>query len=102
MKLSLDPNLGAAVAFERFLPRFYELWRTLANQINNLAAGNIEGANDTSSVAPIMSATQGKFVRNATPIALGATGSQYVIIGWLCVTTGDPATFAECRCATGA
>lgn len=83
------------------MPSLLSAWRVLSQKVNGLASGNIEDAEDTASTSPTMAATQGKFVRNSAPSEAGSVGSKYVVIGWICVTSGDPATFKECRCLTG-
>ena len=45
---------------------------------------------------------QGDFVWNTTPAELGSASSKYVIIGWSCVTGGEPGTWKEARTLTGA
>jgi hypothetical protein len=44
---------------------------------------------------------QGNFVYNEEPEELGAGGSKYVILGWVCVAGGTPGTWLEARVLTG-
>lgn len=101
MKLSLDPNVGTDATAPGFMPRFYELYREMARKINGIAAGDIESADNSATAIPVIAATRGKFVRNSTPSELGTAGSKYVITGWLCTASGNPATFVACRSLTG-
>lgn len=44
---------------------------------------------------------QGDFVRNTSPTEQGSAGSMYVLMGWICVSSGSPGTWKECRALTG-
>lgn len=46
--------------------------------------------------------TQGDFVWNSTPSELGTVGSKYILLGWSCVSGGEPGTWKEARALTGA
>lgn len=101
MRLPSDPRLGRDATASTFMPALLTAWRTLTAKVNGIAAGNIEDAEDTATASPTMAATVGKFVRNSAPTELGSVSSKYVVLGWVCTASGDPATFKECRCPTG-
>lgn len=44
---------------------------------------------------------RGDFVSNSTPSEAGSSPNKYVVIGWICVASGSPGTWLECRCLTG-
>ncbi|MFU2327734.1 hypothetical protein [Pseudomonas sp. NFX98] len=76
--------------------------REHATQINLLSEGRIAGLYTAQATIPTAGPyIQGDFVRNSAPSELGAASSKYVIFGWLCVVSGDPATFVQCRYLTG-
>lgn len=82
--------------------RLNELFRAITNTIDSLRGGHISAATNTMVSAPTTGMwNKGDQVRNSNPSELGAGGSKYVIVGWLCVTAGEPGTWVEMRCLTG-
>jgi len=76
--------------------------REHAIQVNNLTDGRITAVTNATTAAPTAGPNkQGDFVRNSTPTELGAASSKYVIYGWLCVASGTPGTWVQCRFLTG-
>ena len=76
--------------------------REHATQVNNLTEGRIACVTNATTAAPTSGPNQqGDFVRNSTPTELGAVSSKYVILGWVCVASGTPGTFVQCRVLTG-
>jgi hypothetical protein len=74
-----------------------------ATLINAMTDGRLAGTNNAVAAMPTSGTfAQGDFVRNAAPTELGAPGSKYVVIGWLCVAGGMPGTLVPCHCLTGA
>ena len=96
MKLNIQPRVALQdVAMQREL-------REHALQVNMLSEGRISATNNASTAAPTTgSYAQGDFVRNSAPSELGSASSKYVIFGWLCVSSGTPGTFMQCRFLTG-
>ena len=96
MKLNIQPRVALQdVAMQREL-------REHALQVNMLSEGRISATNNASTAAPTTGAyAQGDFVRNSAPSELGSASSKYVIFGWLCVSSGTPGTFMQCRFLTG-
>jgi len=96
MKLNIQPRVALQdVAMQREL-------REHALQVNMLSEGRISATNNASTAAPTTgSYAQGDFVRNSAPSELGSSLSKYVISGWLCVSSGTPGTFVQCRFLTG-
>lgn len=79
-------------------------WRSLATQLNQLSEGQIVASTNAATGAPTgvtISYVQGDFIRNRAPSVLGAPGSQYVVLGWVCTASGAPGTWVECRNSTG-
>jgi len=96
MKLNIQPRVALQdVAMQREL-------REHALQVNMLSEGRISAANNASTAAPTTGAyARGDFVRNSAPSELGSASSKYVIYGWVCVASGTPGTWRQCRFLTG-
>lgn len=76
--------------------------REHATQVNNLSEGKLAATYNAHTAAPTTGTyARGDFVRNSQPSELGSVSSKYVILGWICVTSGTPGTFLECRVLTG-
>jgi hypothetical protein len=73
--------------------------------LNRVSSGSISGCSTASTSPPAAGSvtiySQGDFTRNSAPTVLGAAGSQYVVMGWLCVAGGSPGTWVPCRALTG-
>ena len=79
------------------------LHRQVANSINLIAEGKIEPHYSALTSIPTTGThAQGDMIRNSTPTEQGAGGSKYVIFAWICVASGSPGTWKECRVLTGA
>lgn len=77
--------------------------REHAIQVNNLTEGRVSAVTNATTAAPTTGPNkQGDFVRNSAPTELGSASSKYVIYGWLCVASGTPGTWVQCRFLTGA
>lgn len=96
MKLNTTPRVGITD------PVLQRELREHATQVNQLSEGRINGAYSALPSAPTTGVfTQGDFVRNTNPSELGSASSKYVIHGWLCIVSGEPGTFVQCRYLTG-
>lgn len=109
MKLRTDnhmlPAYGGGEA-ERFMPRLLlalmDRLRDAGVKVNALAEGRISAREGTATTAPTGGDwTQGDYVTNSAPSELGSAGSKYVVLGWVCVASGAPGTWKECRTLTG-
>ena len=77
-------------------------FREHAIQVNNLTEGRIAAVTNATTAAPTSGPNQqGDFVRNSAPVELGSASSKYVILGWVCVASGTPGTWVQCRVLTG-
>ena len=96
MKLNTQPRVALQdVAMQREL-------REHALQVNLLAEGRLAATNNASTAAPTTGDhAQGDFVRNSAPVEAGSASSKYVIYGWVCVASGTPGTWLQCRFLTG-
>ncbi|WP_370682264.1 hypothetical protein [Comamonas sp. GB3 AK4-5] len=101
MKLQTDNfRLGSdlpslAKSLTQLLPR-------IAMQVNNVSEGRLVGSHNAQEVPPAMGLYQaGDYIRNSAPRVLGADGAQYVLKGWICVTSGEPGAWVEDRGVTG-
>jgi hypothetical protein len=84
--------------------QFITLMREMESQVNLLAEGQIAASYSAYTAAPTGTAqaySQGDFLRNSQPTELGAAGSKYVVLGFVCVASGTPGTWVACRCLTG-
>lgn len=76
--------------------------RNLANKINQLGDGRFSGRDDVRTAAPTAGTwAAGDQIANSAPAELGAAGSKYVILGWVCVAAGTPGTWVQMRTLTG-
>jgi hypothetical protein len=73
----------------------------IQNQINGLSEGILVNRYNAQSSAPTTGTyNTGDLVYNLTPTELGAPGSKYILLAWMC-TTPSPLAFKELRCLTG-
>lgn len=95
-RLNLSPRVGVVD------PLLQRELREHASQVNNLTEGRVSAVTNATTAAPTTGEhAQGDFVRNSTPTELGAASSKYVIFGWVCVASGTPGTWVQCRYLTG-
>ena len=78
-----------------------EIVREFGTMLEAIVAG--KAAATSRATAPPTGGTwsAGDFVRNAAPEELGTAASKYVVTGWICVTSGTPGTWLQCRALTG-
>lgn len=100
-----DWNLGAPAAIPALLSALKRAMEPLIRQLNAISEGQIAGATNAATAPPSAGTTtayaQGDFVRNSVPTELGTAGAKYVIYGWICVASGSPGTWKQCRFPTG-
>ncbi|TEA78640.1 hypothetical protein [Allopusillimonas ginsengisoli] len=98
MKISADPRLPIDGGISPSLNvRLYELFRSIAASVNGLAEGRIMAVYNAATEPPTTGEHyQGDFIRNREPVDAGG----YIVTGWICVESGSPGTWKECRCAT--
>lgn len=96
MKLSLTPRVAT---------RDPDLQRELnghARQVNDLTEGRIGAVHNAATTPPAMGVyQQGDTIRNGVPAELGSPGSKYVVKEFICIVSGSPGTWVECRFLTG-
>ena len=79
-----------------------ELFVETNQQVNRLTEGSVSAVHNAASAAPTTGMFNvGDFVRNSTPVELGAVASKYVILGFVCTVAGTPGTWVQCRTLTG-
>jgi hypothetical protein len=79
-----------------------ELLRVLRLYFNQLDSYLNELTPQYALTAPVTGTySQGAFVWNSAADELGAGGSKYVILGWVCIVGGTPGTWRESRVLTG-
>ena len=88
MKLNTSPRVAQND------PAMQREFREHAQQVNALSEGRIAAAyNALPSIPTAGTYAQGDFVRNSAPVEAGG----FVVLGWVCVAGGDPATFEAIR-----
>jgi hypothetical protein len=91
-RLSQDYNAGVMT----------RVLREFTDQLNLLSEGFVQAATNAGTAAPTTgSYKQGDIVRHSTPSEAGGAGSKYVIVGFVCITSGSPGTWREMRVLTG-
>ena len=96
MKLNISPRVGIAD------PLLQRELREHALQVNQLSEGRISAEYGALPTVPTAGTfARGDFVRNSLPSEAGTAGSKFVVYGWLCVDSGTPGTFVQCRFLTG-
>jgi hypothetical protein len=95
-RLNLSPRVGIND------PILQREMREHATQVNQLTEGRITAVTNATTAAPTAGPNlQGDFVRNSAPVEVGAASSKYVVYGWVCVASGTPGTWVQCRFLTG-
>lgn len=97
------------IALEQFLPQqydyglFVEMIRNIEDSINRAFEGRIVQRYSAASApsGTTVSYQVGDIVYNTTPTETGTAGSQYLLVGWMCVAAGAPGVWRELRCLTG-
>lgn len=104
MRLPESPQIAQPGAdFDRRLYQsLFKLFRDIATKVNQMAAGTASGFDGAATAAPTTGTwAQGDRVRNSSPSELGAVGSKYVVIEFLCIAGGTPGTWVQVRALTG-
>jgi len=97
-KLNLTPRIPEQYSRGHFT----DMFRDVENQVNQLSEGQIVARYASKTAAPVIGDyKQGDLVYNTAPSELGTASSKYVILGWVCVASGTPGTWKECRVLTG-
>jgi hypothetical protein len=95
MKVSTQPRGASDPALKQELVQH-------ATLLNLMTDGRLAGTNNAVPAVPTSGTfATGDFIRNSAPTELGAPGSKYVILGWVCVAGGTPGTILQCRVLTG-
>lgn len=86
----------------QIIRKLTDLHREIAQQLNLLSEGVASAVHNKTTAAPTAGTyAQGDFIKNSAPTESGGAGSMYVILGWICVASGSPGTWRECRVLTG-
>lgn len=97
LPLPNSPNYEANLRFQ-----LDAILRQNAIQVNSLSSGNIASVINAATTFPTTGKhMQGDFIRNITPTELGTALTKYIIFGWVCVASGEPGTWKQCRFLTG-
>ena len=95
MKANTQPRIPSNPPLEREL-------REHATLINLISDGRLSGTNNATTAAPTTGThARGDFVRNSEPSEAGGAGSEYVVLGFVCVSGGTPGTWVQVRALTG-
>lgn len=95
MKLNVTPRTNEDAETTRW-------YKQIAQQVNALSEGSI-AANYTAQTAAPTTGTyaHGDQIKNSAPVEAGAATAKYVVVGWICVASGTPGTWLQCRVLTG-
>lgn len=81
---------------------FQDIVRLLEQQANKLAEGSIAARHAAMTAAPTLGTwVKGDTVDNSAPGLVTVSGGNYVLMGWICTTSGLPGTWKERRVSTG-
>ena len=101
----IEPNLPTPPNDDyakRLNLKLIELFRGIRSSISLLQGGYIGGSTNQRTTAPTTGTWAiGDQVKNSAPSESGGAGNKYVIIGWICTTSGIPGTWKEMRTLTG-
>lgn len=87
---------------QNFYPQLIKVISDITKQLNTLSEGFIAASTSASTAAPTAgSYSQGDRILNSSPVEAGTAGSKYVVTGWICVSSGSPGTWLQCRVLTG-
>lgn len=99
MKITTDPRLPLET--NNLVRRLTDLIRDIAQQVNGISEGKAAASYNAQTAAPTTGLhAQGDLIRNSTPTELGSAPNRYVILGWLCVSGGEPGTWVPLRVPT--
>lgn len=100
MRLNETPLLGRTP--EALVQSLHKLFRDVTVKVNQIAGGRAAGFDGAATAAPTTGTwAQGDQVLHSAPVEAGASGSKYVVIGFVCVVGGTPGTWVPMRVLTG-
>lgn len=80
----------------------FDILQRIDEQVNALSEGRMASHYNAATAVPTTGTyAKGDFIRNSNPSELGAGGSKYVILGFICTVSGTPGTWLQCRVLTG-
>ena len=101
MRLQTD-NYRLGGDAESIARSLVQILPSIAKQVNAVSEGRIAGHHNAATSAPATGLYQrGDYLRNSAPAVLGTAGSQYIVKGWVCITSGEPGTWVQDRGLTG-
>ena len=102
MRIDIDPRLPLQDDYNTLRTRLYDVFKSMAVQINNLSEGKLKGRYMAALAAPTTGTfAKGDVVWNSNPSEAGAAASKYVVTGWICSVAGTPGTWLQMRTLTG-
>lgn len=101
MKVSPDIRIPTGGGLESAVTAVRDELRRHATQINLISEGRIDGHYNARDEIPSGPGKNGDLIWKRTLSEQGAVGSKYVVIGYACIQSGDPATRVELRVPTG-
>lgn len=103
MRLQIPQLPAGKDAFSSTLVfKLKQLLTSMTEQVNGVTEGRVSATTNADSGAPTGGTYfQGDWIRNKAPVELGSPGSQYVVLGWVCVASGQPGQWREARVLTG-
>jgi hypothetical protein len=78
-----------------------DVFRQLEQQVNDLADGRISARDGAMTASPASGNwVKGDFVPNSNPAIVSGSIGSYLVLGWVCTTSGSPGTWKEARVMT--
>lgn len=102
--MRLKTDLALSRNTEDTVRQIVSLLRETNTQVNQVSEGTLTGFHNSYTSPPVGTAQQyrqGDRILNSEPTVLGASGSQYVVTGWICTVSGAPGTWVQMRSLTG-
>lgn len=97
MKLTPNPTISNVSA------DLLRLIGKMAQQVNAITEGRAAAVHNAATAAPVSGSwAVGDTIKNSAPAEAGSAGSKYVVTHFICVASGTPGTWVECRSLTGA
>jgi hypothetical protein len=102
MRLSTDPKLPQNKDIGQLVRRLFDVFRDITTQVNLITEGSIHGFHNALTSPPTSGDyRQSDYIKNSAVTELGASGSKYVVRGWVCVASGNPGIWVQDRGLTG-
>lgn len=102
MRIDIDPRLPSADQLPPLRTRLFEVFKSIAVQLNSISEGRMSAFHNAYTAAPTTGTwAAGDYIKKSNPTEAGIATAKYIIIGWTCTVGGTPGTWLENRTLTG-